>query len=362
MRNNINIFFPFYISRKGVKTNTPKAHRGLISYKDGKFYNAGKEIELTKEELEYLKRVVDFRVKLEDYVIGKLEKHPDINIEEFKSDSFNKWAISLFKILDKEYIKAKKANPKGTKQEWATSWLIELGFTQNEANTLISEIGPTPNLFNTTEIAFLNSYRLDSNNLLDKSELGKANAKAPFEAVDQILESISTTQPTAEVTPTAEVKKVWDKILKNIKDNIESPRPSQTFKTWFEPIKPIKLKENVLTIEVPSGFFKEWLEEHYIKLLEKVGKEQNVTIKINDGFTEPAAEETSTPEVKEEGGFNLDALKAMTSESSEVASSPYSLPYTTKTKSGKTIADAGISLEAWIQMSVEEQNKHIECN
>ena len=39
-----------------------------------------------------------------------------------------------------------------------------------------------------------------------------------------------------------------------------------------------------------------------------------------------------------------------------------SLPYTTKTKSGKTIADAGISLEAWVQMSVEEQNKHIECN
>jgi len=48
-----------------------------------------------------------------------------------------------------------------------------------------------------------------------------------------------------------------------IQDNIQP----QAFKTWFEPIKPVKLTENALSIQVPSKFFYEWLEEHYVKLL-----------------------------------------------------------------------------------------------
>jgi chromosomal replication initiator protein len=48
-----------------------------------------------------------------------------------------------------------------------------------------------------------------------------------------------------------------------IQDNIQP----QAFKTWFEPIKPIKLTDKALSIQVPSKFFYEWLEEHYVKLL-----------------------------------------------------------------------------------------------
>jgi chromosomal replication initiator protein len=59
---------------------------------------------------------------------------------------------------------------------------------------------------------------------------------------------------------------VWNKCLKLIKDNV----PSISFKTWFEPIIPIKLESNVLTIQVPSPFFYEYLEEQYIDLLCKV--------------------------------------------------------------------------------------------
>lgn len=36
------------------------------------------------------------------------------------------------------------------------------------------------------------------------------------------------------------------------------------------PIKPVRLEDNVLTIQVPSQFFYEWLEEHYINLLKKI--------------------------------------------------------------------------------------------
>ena len=56
---------------------------------------------------------------------------------------------------------------------------------------------------------------------------------------------------------------VWENCLTFINDNIQP----QAFKTWFEPIKPVKLSENALSIQVPSKFFYEWLEEHYVKLL-----------------------------------------------------------------------------------------------
>lgn len=63
---------------------------------------------------------------------------------------------------------------------------------------------------------------------------------------------------------------IWENCLRIIKDNISF----QKFKTWFEPIKPVKLEDNVLTIQVPSQFFYEWLEEHYITLLKKTIKNE----------------------------------------------------------------------------------------
>tara|TARA_S200000501_G_scaffold251636_1_gene235796 strand:+ start:668 stop:2095 length:1428 start_codon:yes stop_codon:yes gene_type:complete len=56
---------------------------------------------------------------------------------------------------------------------------------------------------------------------------------------------------------------VWENCLVYIKDNIQD----QAYKTWFEPIVPVKLENKVLSIQVPSKFFYEWLEEHYVKLL-----------------------------------------------------------------------------------------------
>ncbi|MCK8523981.1 chromosomal replication initiator protein DnaA [Aquimarina sp. D1M17] len=56
---------------------------------------------------------------------------------------------------------------------------------------------------------------------------------------------------------------VWDNCLSFIEDNITP----QAFKTWFEPIKAVKLTDGALSIQVPSKFFYEWLEEHYVNLL-----------------------------------------------------------------------------------------------
>lgn len=70
---------------------------------------------------------------------------------------------------------------------------------------------------------------------------------------------------------------VWSNCLAFIQDNIQP----QAFKTWFEPIKPVKLSENALSIQVPSKFFYEWLEEHYVKLLKvALTKELGETAKL----------------------------------------------------------------------------------
>lgn len=66
------------------------------------------------------------------------------------------------------------------------------------------------------------------------------------------------------------VVEVWENCLKIIKDNINY----QSYKTWFLPIRPVKLQDRVLTIQVPSQFFYEWLEEHYIGLLKKTIKKE----------------------------------------------------------------------------------------
>jgi len=58
---------------------------------------------------------------------------------------------------------------------------------------------------------------------------------------------------------------VWSDCLRVIQDNVAE----QSFKTWFQPITPHKLENNVLTIQVPSQFFYEWLEENYVQILKK---------------------------------------------------------------------------------------------
>lgn len=77
------------------------------------------------------------------------------------------------------------------------------------------------------------------------------------------------------------VEKVWSNCLKIIKDIVEW----QHFKTWFEPIQPVSLKGNILVIQVPSQFFYEYLEEHYVNLLSKtlkreLGKEARLEYRI----------------------------------------------------------------------------------
>ena len=80
---------------------------------------------------------------------------------------------------------------------------------------------------------------------------------------------------------------VWNNCLLFIEDNIQP----QAYNTWFKPIIPIKVTDKVLSIQVPSKFFYEWLEEHYIKILKlaltkELGKDARLVyvIKMENTF------------------------------------------------------------------------------
>ncbi|MCL1974494.1 MAG: chromosomal replication initiator protein DnaA [Bacteroidetes bacterium] len=56
---------------------------------------------------------------------------------------------------------------------------------------------------------------------------------------------------------------VWNNCLRVIGNII----PKNVYTTWFEPVVPLQLSDNVLTIEVPSDFFREYLEEHFLDMM-----------------------------------------------------------------------------------------------
>lgn len=56
---------------------------------------------------------------------------------------------------------------------------------------------------------------------------------------------------------------IWERCLSTIKDNVSE----QTFRTWFEPIRAVGLREKSLTVQIPNRFFYEMLEEHYVSIL-----------------------------------------------------------------------------------------------
>lgn len=60
--------------------------------------------------------------------------------------------------------------------------------------------------------------------------------------------------------------KHWKNCLSIIKKKINA----QSYVTWFKPIVPKSYSNKTLTLEVPNQFFYEWIENHYIELLNEV--------------------------------------------------------------------------------------------
>ena len=121
---------------------------------------------------------------------------------------------------------------------------------------------------------------------------------------------------------------VWNDCLSFIKDNIQP----QAYKTWFLPIKPIKLSENVLSIEVPSKFFYEWLEEHYVKILKtalqkELGNDARLvySIRMENTFGNKAAFTENIPSNNREGIQPQEVDAPLNSQTSELKN-PFVIP------------------------------------
>jgi chromosomal replication initiator protein len=80
---------------------------------------------------------------------------------------------------------------------------------------------------------------------------------------------IIVAEPVAQINSApalqADAAALWEKCCAIIRDNVSA----QVYKTWFELIRALRWQDNLLTLEVPSQFFYEWLEEHYYSLLQK---------------------------------------------------------------------------------------------
>lgn len=70
---------------------------------------------------------------------------------------------------------------------------------------------------------------------------------------------------------------VWNNCLQFIRQNIEP----QQFNIWFKPIVPVSLTDSTLTVEVPSEFFREYLEDAYLDILKaSLKKEMGAAAKL----------------------------------------------------------------------------------
>ena len=71
--------------------------------------------------------------------------------------------------------------------------------------------------------------------------------------------------PQLIINPSEEdqARAVWNACLDHIRESVNT----QSFKTWFEPMIPLHLRGGKLTVQVPSQFFYDWLEEHYYTII-----------------------------------------------------------------------------------------------
>lgn len=128
-----------------------------------------------------------------------------------------------------------------------------------------------------------------------------------------------------------EAATVWNDCLHIIKASVDE----QSFNTWFKPITPLRNEGEVLTIQVPSQFFYEWLEEHYVPVLKKAvhqvlgtngrleysvivdsGNHNNPPVLVNypngNGFKKSNAQSVNTNGHDEYSPFSFKALNPQT--------------------------------------------------
>lgn len=126
------------------------------------------------------------------------------------------------------------------------------------------------------------------------------------------MENILEPNRLGEITETNnhvdnQAEEIWNRCLSLLSTKLST----QTFKSWFEPIKPVNFQSNSLTLQVPSNFFHEWIEEQYSNILNDVknqvlGEQCTIKFTVNsDGFDIETTDEPQNPEIRKELNSNI---------------------------------------------------------
>lgn len=60
---------------------------------------------------------------------------------------------------------------------------------------------------------------------------------------------------------------VWEEILQRLRARLQNP---QAFETWFRPIVPVRVHDELVELAVPNPFFVDWIHEHHLRALNEV--------------------------------------------------------------------------------------------
>ncbi|MBN2414795.1 chromosomal replication initiator protein DnaA [bacterium] len=103
-------------------------------------------------------------------------------------------------------------------------------------------------------------------------------------------------------------EQIWAQCLEIIQDNVNP----QSFHTWFKPLVPVKFEQQKLTLNVPSQFFYEWIEQHYpdiirTALAQVAGEESDIFYTVLKNKNIPADEAPTVITKQKTSGPRLDA-------------------------------------------------------
>ena len=84
---------------------------------------------------------------------------------------------------------------------------------------------------------------------------------------------------------------IWSHFLKIVEQIVEP----QKFTTWFKPVRPVSVVDSTLTVEVPSDFFREYLEATYLDVIKKtlkrvIGADAKLVYLVKAVSSQPAME------------------------------------------------------------------------
>jgi chromosomal replication initiator protein len=85
-----------------------------------------------------------------------------------------------------------------------------------------------------------------------------------------------------------------DTIWREARRRLQAELPVKDYEAWIEPLKAARWSPGELTLETPSGFFREWLKRHWMPALETAvcaasGHPTTVVLAVNERLDVPAA-------------------------------------------------------------------------